>query len=436
MDLYIDMSKALNTAELVKKPVQVKGKMGKTFTRMQWVSTDTGQPVAESGHSFDDSHHARVRHMSDDDKTHAAQSFLQHDTERAHKFAQATGMRRNPAHLPPQSVIQHLKDNLDKIPQDHIEPHFKTHLKDDGLAHPKLGLRHQDHKLPDAEVDKRTGKDGPLDLSDLHEGTAMESVKDLWFGDPDVDKAAFKSIFGNVSKEGFEKVFSDPEGSFRADVHSIDSYMDGKDRKTHVGMDLLDGEGKRMGQVMRTAWRDQDGVLNIKNVEFELHSEHQGKGIAQKIYNQSEQYWRHLSGGNALNIHLDANISIGVYAWAKKGFDFANESELNYARKEFSTFCAHNGLDTKEVLSSCGVNDIKDLKHSWDFASLDDGNQYDLTSLITSVRDEYKNEVSGVGNFGKAFMLGGKDTWRGIKKLNQEADHEKISDHFNSKVGD
>ncbi|MNV75872.1 hypothetical protein D3C71_1691960 [compost metagenome] len=176
--------------------------------------------------------------------------------------------------------------------------------------------------------------------------------------------------------------------------------------------------------------------MNIKNVEFELHSEHQGKGIAQKIYNQSEQYWRHLSGGNALNIHLDANISIGVYAWAKKGFDFANESELNYARKEFSTFCAHNGLDTKEVLSSCGVNDIKDLKHSWDFASLDDGNQYDLTSLITSVRDEYKNEVSGVGNFGKAFMLGGKDTWRGIKKLNQEADHEKISDHFNSKVGD
>lgn len=38
MEFYIDLNKGvLNTSKLVKRPVQVKGKNGKTFTRMQWV---------------------------------------------------------------------------------------------------------------------------------------------------------------------------------------------------------------------------------------------------------------------------------------------------------------------------------------------------------------------------------------------------------------
>jgi hypothetical protein len=39
MDLYLDLYKSrLNTAKLVKKQVHVRGKDGKVFTRMQWVS--------------------------------------------------------------------------------------------------------------------------------------------------------------------------------------------------------------------------------------------------------------------------------------------------------------------------------------------------------------------------------------------------------------
>lgn len=53
-ELVIDLSKAtLNTAKLVRRPVQVKGKNGKVFTRMQWVDPRTGEPVSHSGHHVD-----------------------------------------------------------------------------------------------------------------------------------------------------------------------------------------------------------------------------------------------------------------------------------------------------------------------------------------------------------------------------------------------
>lgn len=47
MELYIDLSKGINRGKLVKRAVQVKGKNGKVFTRMQWVDPTTGQPVSE-----------------------------------------------------------------------------------------------------------------------------------------------------------------------------------------------------------------------------------------------------------------------------------------------------------------------------------------------------------------------------------------------------
>lgn len=433
MDLFIDLNKAMNTTKLVKKPVQVKGKMGKTFTRMQWTNPNDDQPVMETHHDFADSHHARIRHMADQDKMELANRFLSNDTERAHKFAQATGMRRNPAHLPPHVVAQHIKDHLDKVPQDHIEPHITSHLPEDGSTHGKLGLAHQDHGLPDHEVEKRSGKVGGLDLSKLTEGPKVQDDDSLWYNDDkEADKKLFTNLFGGTSKSGLESVFSDPNGSFVSELEGIDSYKDGPNTKCEIGLSIRDADGEHIGRLNRAAWRDADGLLNVKNVEFTLHSEHQGKGIADTLYKNSEQYWKHLSGGNPLNIHISANISVGVYAWAKKGFDFADDKELRTAKSEFIEFWKSNGEDPHEVLRNCGVNSIDDLKHSWDFATLDDGNKYDITDLVQpgTENERYKSEIQGTGGVGKAFMLGGKSHWKGIRRLNQGSDHDKVSDHY------
>ncbi|MNW28675.1 hypothetical protein D3C74_55060 [compost metagenome] len=61
--LYLDLNKAMDTTKLVKKPIQVHGENGKTFTRMQWVDPNTGQPVSQK-HAVD----AHVKGMSTEEK--------------------------------------------------------------------------------------------------------------------------------------------------------------------------------------------------------------------------------------------------------------------------------------------------------------------------------------------------------------------------------
>ncbi|MMZ43521.1 hypothetical protein D1872_50730 [compost metagenome] len=434
MELYIDLSKGvLDTAKLVKKQVQVRGKNGKIFNRMQWVDPSDNSPVVEDSHHAEDDHFNRVKGLSDKEKHHVATRFLTNDKDKAHKFASATGMLRNPKHLPPLSVINHIKDNLHKVPQDHLEPHMQDHhLKDDGLNHPKLAIKHEDnHGLSDKEVEKRMGVKGPLDLSKITQGTPMDQVDSVWY--PDSKEQAiktFKSVFGSATKEGIEYVFSDPEGRFKATMEGIDAYSDRGTNRSELSLTLHDADGEHIGRVTRAAWRDKDGVLNIKNIELDLKSEHQGKGFADILYRNSEQYWHHLSGGHPFNVLLTANISVGVYAWAKQGFDFVSAGELEYAKAEFKEFCSQNGLDYNQVLKDCKVDSIDDLKHSWDFATLDDGNSYNLKDLLTDVSSRYGSEVKGLGHIGKAFMLGGKTAWDGIKRMNQDSEHEKVAELF------
>lgn len=64
MKLYIDLQKA--SSGLVKKPVQVKGKDGKEFTRMQWVSADSGKPVEQKSPKQDSTPVKTQRHHIDE----------------------------------------------------------------------------------------------------------------------------------------------------------------------------------------------------------------------------------------------------------------------------------------------------------------------------------------------------------------------------------
>lgn len=374
MYLYIDLDKALDTSKLVRKPVEVHGSNGKVFTRMQWVDPNTGQPVSESGKA-------------------------------------------------PEAPSQGKAES-------------KTSFHD--LNHPKLALEHTDHKLPDHEVEYRMGKKGDLDLSKLTQGTPVTEVDSVWYEED--HKALFTSIFGNVTKQGLEHVFGDPKnGKFKAVLDLVDAYKD-KDgnRMCELSFLLRDADEEHIGHVNRSVYRDKDGVLNVKNVELVLKSEHQGSGIANTLYKNTEQYWRHLSGGNPLNIHILANISIGTYAWAKKGFSFASKQELKNAREEFKEFWASNGKDYRKVLEDCGVSDLNDITEPWEFAMLDDGNTYDISRLIDPESDnaQYKSEIKDTrATVGKAFMLGGKSAWSGIKRLNQDHASGVVSNHFNRKVG-
>ena len=113
--LYIDLSKAMNTSKLVKKPVQVKGKDGKTFTRMQWVDPNTGQPSAQHNanqKAFIDEH---VRQMSADDKY---KHLEDHKLEWKHND-HPNILHKNKV----EAVKQHLYDNPHLAGAEHLPKH-------------------------------------------------------------------------------------------------------------------------------------------------------------------------------------------------------------------------------------------------------------------------------------------------------------------------
>lgn len=77
LELFIDLSKSLNRAKLVRRMVQVRGKNGKIFTRMQWVDPNTGQPVSpKSGKKKPEGPHKRVALHGESSVHHTQKTFI------------------------------------------------------------------------------------------------------------------------------------------------------------------------------------------------------------------------------------------------------------------------------------------------------------------------------------------------------------------------
>jgi GNAT superfamily N-acetyltransferase len=447
MELYIDLEKAmLNRGKLVRRAVQVHGRNGKMFTRMQWIDPTSGQPVMETHGGKHDHEKNMIENLSPGDKGRLAHRYLDRDPDRARLFVKHTGGDYKADKM---DLTNHVASNLSDVPVDHLKPHME------GLGQkkaPKVGLQHTEHGLTTNEVNKRTGKEGGLDLESLSEGTMPYNHKHFsdTFEDWDEAKDDYHRVFGNTTVEGIEKVFSHPEGEFNAVLHDL--ILDQNPRTGELSwqltLDLFNkdnhqkykaetegmnryraqtvGSKYSMGSIYRSVKVDTDGELHVDNEEFTLKKEHHGKGYASHIYNQSEQYWRHISKGYPVNITLKANISIGTYAWAKKGFDFRDESDLKRAHNLFRTFCHEQGINPQDVAKESGFNKASEIKHAWEFATLKyKKDNYDLKSLVNK---EYEDEVQGIGHFGKAFMMGGLVSWRGKKVLNNNDLTEQVSD--------
>jgi hypothetical protein len=447
MELYVDISKAiLNRGKLVRRAVQVHGKNGKVFTRMQWVDPKTGMPVVETHGGKHDHEKNKVESLSPGDKGRLAHRYLSRDGDRARLFVKHTGGDHK---APIEDLTNHVASNLTDVPVDHLKPHME------GLGQnkpPKLGLQHTEHGLTTDELNRRTGKDGGLDLGKLSEGDMPDRHKDFkgYFEEDEEAKSDYHRTFGNTTIQGLESVFSHPEGDFNAELHDLIYDRDNNtgqmqwqltlglfDRDNHKiykaateGMSRyraeMAGSKYRMGSIYRTVRVDDEGELHILNDEFTLNPEHHGKGVASTIYDQSEQYWRHISKGYPVNISITANISVGAYAWAKKGFDFKDKNQLDYAQRTFRRFCQEQGINPQDVAQENGFGKVSNIKHSWDFATLKyKKDNYDLKSLV---HPEYRDEVQGVGHFGKAFMLAGLSSWKGTKVLNKDDITEQVGD--------
>lgn len=444
MELYLDLSKALlNRGRLVRRAVQVHGQNGKMFTRMQWVDPRSGQPVMENHGGKHDHEKNAIENLSPGDKGRLAHRYLDRDHDRSRLFVKHTGGNYR---APIEELTNHVAHNLTDVPIDHLKPHMEGLGQD---KPPSIGIQHTDHGLTTPELNKRLGNDGPLNLGELTKGTLP--YKDSYHkgtGWTREDKREYHRVFGDTTVEGLERIFSHPDGEFKAilqtfnlvqepltgdkqwvmnmSLHDKDGYEQYKALTKNTPRHRID-EGKyKIGDIFRTVTMDDDGKLHVDNEEFTLNEEHHGKGYADHIYDQSEQYWKHISKGHPIKITLTANISVGCYAWAKKGFDFKDNTQLESAHRAFRDFCKRQGILAQDVARDNGFEKLSQIKHSWEFASLKyKGDKYDLKSLV---HPDYKDEVRGTAHFGKAFMMGGLESWKGIKTLNDNTLDEKVGD--------
>ncbi|AYP68572.1 hypothetical protein EalM132_00060 [Exiguobacterium phage vB_EalM-132] len=419
MYLYINgdnLTKSLNRGKLVKRAVQVKGKNGRTFSRMQWVDPSTGQPAVEHRHAEDPVNEHHAKHTPDDKRKTLVNLYTQ-DRDVAHNFAHHTGMRNHDnMHL--DSFIEHAMKHYDKIPAEHISRHHTKYTaspKDEKDSKEITARMEKEHK------ERAEAED--FDLSPLYKGTPVtetgifeENHGEAPYGDDEAyERSAhglWEDVFGGVTQEGFEALFT-------LDKHGIKAQLD--DAAVYSGicefsMHLTDNDGKFAGSLTRQVERKSNGDYTITNHEFVLEPKHQGKGIAEEYYKRSEKLWKHTAGDKQADVEIQANISVGVYAWARKGYDFNGERELTTAMSELETFCQSLGEEVDDVLEKCGTS-RDNLKHSWDFANLDNGKDYDFQHLLKE-KDKKDNPVTGTGHLGKAFMLCGKSSWNAIKRIN------------------
>lgn len=448
MKLYIDLLKALDTAKLVKKQITVKGKNG-MFTRMQWVDPNTGQPVKEASEHPNDEHHHKITSMPADQSHMMVSKYVADNRDKANMVAQATGMKRA-EHMSENHLTQHLSSHIGSIPKQHLDPYLgtkeepKAETTKPPFSFPNILVENPD--MDEETAKRRMGYD-VLTKAQMTSGTRMKDAKfrdsnesnpeifEHRFSKLDPDKLPYHDldsmydyVMGDLTKDAVENHLSSDEKGIYVKLSNLDIESMNQDDTTFImEMELHETphEESQIGTLIREVTRKHGSPdFHVYNESLEMNPEFQGNGWASELYSKSEAMWKHLAGGHAVHVTLTANISVGVYAWARKGFDFSKKGELQKARKELVTFCRANNSNLDKALENSGFTSVMDLKHSWDFANLRDGGEYDLKSAAPS---KYKENFEGTGHLGKVFMIGGKEHWAGEKFLNKNHITEKVS---------
>jgi DNA topoisomerase-1 len=149
---------------------------------------------------------------------------------------------------------------------------------------------------------------------------------------------------------------------------------------------------------------DEDGEVHHEYLS--IWPNWQGHGFAEAFNTHAENYY---VAAGLTKIHVHADIDVGGYAWARKGFDFSAESRAAWWRRldgivEQRTFYDRETGKT-ETISDELVNEIRDLLLNPDMTA------FEVSELGASLDESF-----GDGHhFGKAIMLG--SDWYGVKDL-------------------
>ncbi len=148
--------------------------------------------------------------------------------------------------------------------------------------------------------------------------------------------------------------------------------------KTLTGNEEI-GEAYRRLYVM-------SGEIYAENQSFFPNQEFNDLGIGSALYESQERLYDAL-GVKRVDLYA---VSVGVYVWARQGFDFTHQSTLTETGESFKGFLKREGLPLPRL-----------IQRSWDIAN----HRRDIT-------------IEGYP-VGKYWMLRHAPTWEGFKLMDQ-----------------
>jgi SPP1 gp7 family putative phage head morphogenesis protein len=250
----------------------------------------------------------------------------------------------------------------------------------------------------------------------------------------DWDQEAMNDFFNKqeVTIEGLANIYNPDKSKYSTEIRGI------KLRKTDQGMSEFDfkieikdinDRNNKIASLSRTMYKTQ-GRYFVHNNYLQVEPDFQGGDIATKLYFKQEVMMKYFAQGQPINITMTANLSVGKYAWSRHGFDFKDENEHKTYGTYFKKF-AEEVIGVKDFvgyLNKLGYNSIEDIKHSWQFGALDDGEKHDMETIGQKFFGSEEN-IKGQGNVGKKFMLC-MGQWEGRKRVNQGHDSETIGNLY------
>lgn len=129
-------------------------------------------------------------------------------------------------------------------------------------------------------------------------------------------------------KTMLDKAFSykDEETGYMAVMNDL-TIVD--DRSIGIHGSIRDKNGNRVGQFQRTINPDK----SVHHDYFEMDEGSQGSGFGSRFYKNAEDAYKE---AGVKRVVLTANETVGGYAWARMGFDFAHNTQKFSLNDKFS----------------------------------------------------------------------------------------------------
>jgi phage portal protein BeeE len=195
----------------------------------------------------------------------------------------------------------------------------------DGPDEPLVGKFTRDQLRREAVARGITVRRGATDaqIADLLKAETREHFQARQRGRADLRSMAdLMDPMQRTSDDDVRAVFEGNFGGMTTEVRDI--YRSGPGERPYMGVEgrILDSSGREVGEFSRSYNRDNDGNLVAHHEFLSIRSQVQGSGFS-NAFNGHLIRWYRESGAKQVRVHAD--IDVGGYAWARMGYDFANE---------------------------------------------------------------------------------------------------------------